>query len=205
MQIKESFNPLEEYADLFPEETPTKLPLIRKINYEIRFIPGAKQKPERIFSHDRFKDQITEKIDRETVTGRTYATTDTENAVLIFTQPKKGSKKARFLLNCIPRNLVTIKDKTPLFNIDQLIFPTIGYPVSITLDRDPLFTSYVFTEWARKKGIRLDISTAYHQQTDGQTEIVNKELKQVLKVIKEEGKNWLAAILEIVTRALQRA
>ena len=50
--------------------------------------------------------------------------------------------------------------------MDQLIFPTIGYPISITLNRDPLFTSYVFTDWARKKGTRLDISTAYHQQTD---------------------------------------
>ena len=84
MQIKKSFNLLEEYADLFPEEIPSKLLPMRKINYEIRLIPGAKWKPERIFSYDRFKDQITEKIDRETVTGRTYATTDTENTVLIF-------------------------------------------------------------------------------------------------------------------------
>ena len=121
MQIKESFNPLEEYVDLFPEETPTKLPLIRKINNEIRLILRAKWKPERIFSYDRFKDQITEKIDREIITGRTYATNDTENAVLIFTQPKKELKKARFLLNYVPRNLVTIKDKTPLPNMDELL------------------------------------------------------------------------------------
>ena len=56
MQIKDSFNPLEEYADLFREETPSKLPLMRKINHEIRLIPRAKWKRERIFSHDRFKD-----------------------------------------------------------------------------------------------------------------------------------------------------
>ena len=47
--------------------------------------------------------------------------------------------------------------------MDQLIFPTIRYPISITLDRDPLFTLYVFIEWARKKGTRLDISTVYYQ------------------------------------------
>ena len=112
---------MKEYANLFPEKTPSKLPPMRKINHEIRLIPRAKWKPERIFSHDRFKDQITEKIDKETVTGRTYATTDTENVVLMFTQPKKGSKKARFLLNCIPRNLVIIKDKIPLPNMDELL------------------------------------------------------------------------------------
>ena len=39
----------------------------------------------------------------------------------MFTQPKKGSKKARFLLNYIPRNLITIKDKTLLSNIDELL------------------------------------------------------------------------------------
>ena len=120
-QIKESFNPLKEYADFFPDEIPSKLLLMRKINYEIRLMPGAKQKPEKIFSHDRFKDQILEKIHREMITGRTFATTDTENAVLMFTQLKKGTKKARFLLNCIPRNLVTIKDKTLLSNMDELL------------------------------------------------------------------------------------
>ena len=112
---------MEEYADLFPDEIPSELLPMREINHEIRLIPRAKWKPERIFSHDRFKDQNTEKINRELITGRTYATTDTENAVLIFTQPKKGSKKARFLLNCVPRNLVTIKDKTPLPNMDELL------------------------------------------------------------------------------------
>ena len=39
----------------------------------------------------------------------------------MFTQPKKGSKKAKFLLNCVLRNLVTIKDKTPLPNMDELL------------------------------------------------------------------------------------
>ena len=81
--------------------------------------------------------------------------------------------------------------------MDKFIFPTTGYPVSITLDRDPLFTSYIFTEWARNKGTRLDFSSGHHPQTDGQTEIVNKELRQVLRVIREEGSNWLAKIPEI--------
>src|SRR5258706_6982072 len=121
VKLEEPFNPLEEFADLFPDEIPSELPLLRIVNHKINLIPGATWKPERIFSHDRFKDQITEKIHRETKSGRTYPTSDTENAVLMFTQPKKNSTKARFLLNCVPRNKVTIKDKTPLPNMDELL------------------------------------------------------------------------------------
>ena len=120
-QIKELFNLLKEYADLFLDKISSKLPSMRKINYKIRLIPRAKQKLERIFSHDRFKDQITEKIDRELIIGKIYATTNIENAVLMFTQLKKGSKKARFLLNYVLKNLVTIKDKTLLPNMDELL------------------------------------------------------------------------------------
>lgn len=43
-----------------------------------------------------------------------------------------------------------------------------------------------FTDWARNKGTRLDFSSGHHPQTNGQIEIVNKELRQVLKVIRED-------------------
>jgi len=39
----------------------------------------------------------------------------------MFTEPKKDGKKARFLLNCIPRNLKTHKDRMPMPSINQII------------------------------------------------------------------------------------
>jgi len=35
-----------------------------------------------------------------------------------------------------------------------------------------------FKHWAARKGIKLELSTAYHPQTDGQSEIVNKAILQ---------------------------
>jgi len=39
----------------------------------------------------------------------------------MFTQLKKNGKKARFLLNCIPRNLKTHKARIPMPSINQII------------------------------------------------------------------------------------
>jgi hypothetical protein len=72
-----------------------------------------------------------------------------------------------------------------------------GYPYCIVFDRDTLFMSAHFQSWAASKGIKLEPSTAYHPQTDGQSEIVNKEIIQVARACKAEGDEWLTKIPEI--------
>ena len=52
-------------------------------------------------------------------------------------------------------------------------------------------------DWAARKGIKLEPSTSYHLQADGQTEIVNKEILQVARACKAEGDEWLQKIPEI--------
>jgi len=49
----------------------------------------------------------------------------------------------------------------------------IGYPYCIVFDRDTHFMSDYFKQWAARKGIKLERSTAYPPQTDGQSEIAN--------------------------------
>ena len=45
-----------------------------------------------------------------------------------------------------------------------------GVPVSIVLDRDPRFTAHFWKIFQKAMGTQLTTSTAFHSQTDGQSE-----------------------------------
>ena len=53
-------------------------------------------------------------------------------------------------------------------------------PRSITLDRGPQFAAQVMQEINKALGISTKLSMSLHPQTDGQTEIVNKEVQKFL-------------------------
>jgi transposase InsO family protein len=61
------------------------------------------------------------------------------------------------------------------------IFRYFGPPDTIVSDRGPQFVSAFWKEFTRILGVKLKLSTAYHPQTDGQTEIVNQYLDQRLR------------------------
>jgi len=80
---------------------------------------------------------------------------------------------------------------------DIFIAPTISYPLCLVFNRDTIFTSFHFMDWAARKGIKLEPSTSYHPQADSQTYIINKEILQVARACKVEGDQWLQKIPEI--------
>ena len=122
VELEDQFNPVVEFATLFPKEIPRELPPLRKINHKINVIPGSSWIPTYRPSGDRFKQEITDKINSEDMSGRVYRAEDDTNAVVMFTQPKRDRRKEhRFLLDCRPRNAVTIRNHTPLPNIEDAI------------------------------------------------------------------------------------
>ncbi|GKA77097.1 putative reverse transcriptase domain-containing protein [Tanacetum coccineum] len=56
-----------------------------------------------------------------------------------------------------------------------------GVPVSIISDRDGQFTSHLWQAFQKALGTRLDMSTAYHPQTDGQSERTIQTLEDILR------------------------
>lgn len=57
-----------------------------------------------------------------------------------------------------------------------------GTPVSIVCDRDPRFTSRFWKAYQNAMGTELRMSTAFHLQTDGQSERTIQTLEDMLRV-----------------------
>ena len=57
-----------------------------------------------------------------------------------------------------------------------------GVPSSIVSDRDPRFTSRFWESLNRALGTKLRLSSAYHPQTNGQTEQTIQSLEDLLSV-----------------------
>ncbi|GJU36146.1 putative reverse transcriptase domain-containing protein [Tanacetum coccineum] len=67
-----------------------------------------------------------------------------------------------------------------------------GIPVSIICDRDPRFASNFWKSLQKALGTSLDMSTAYHPQTDGQSERTIQTLEDMLRAcVIDFGNGWV--------------
>ena len=73
-----------------------------------------------------------------------------------------------------------------------------GHPTSIVTNRGPTFLSNFWKELLALQEVTLHLSTAYHPQTNGQMEVVNKCLEGYLRCITSQyahiWSQWLSLV-----------
>ncbi|KAI3744785.1 hypothetical protein L1987_57877 [Smallanthus sonchifolius] len=81
-------------------------------------------------------------------------------------------------------------EKLARIYIDEIVSRH-GVPLNIISDRDARFTSQFWQSLQTALGTRLDLSTAYHPQTDGQTKRTIQTLEDMLRAcVIDFGGNW---------------
>jgi len=107
------------------------------------------------------------------------------NAICVIVD--RLTKKAYFIsIN----NQFSSKDMAQL--LYDKVYLLYRLPLQIILDRGVQYSAELFQEWYKILEIESTMSTAYHPQTDGQTEQVNQVLEQYLWCyIDYNLSNWL--------------
>jgi hypothetical protein len=105
----------------------------------------------------------------------------------VLTVVDKFSKRGHF----IPTTKNVTSQKTAQLILEHVIKYHAAIPEAIISDRGTQFTSLLFTELWKALGTELRLSTSYHPQSDGQTERLNRELGQQLRIhANRSGSNW---------------
>ncbi|KAF2310230.1 hypothetical protein GH714_007321 [Hevea brasiliensis] len=96
------------------------------------------------------------------------------------------SKYAHFLALSHPYSAKVIAEKF----VDGIV-KYHGMPRSIISDRDPIFMSHFWREFFKLSGTKLNMSSSYHPQTDGQSEVTNRCLEQYLRCFtSQQPRKW---------------
>ena len=97
----------------------------------------------------------------------------------ILTIVDHGSSRAVIFIPC--QTTITGPGIAQLYL--QNIYPWFGIPTKIISDRDPRFTSHFGQALAKLLGIKQNLSTAFHPQTDGLSERKNQWVEQYLRIV----------------------
>jgi hypothetical protein len=97
------------------------------------------------------------------------------------------SKAAHFILLAHP--YIAIMVSRAFFDSIILLHKT---PSSSISDRDSVFTSRFWSELFSVAGVKLNMSSAFHPQSDGQSEVVNKIIVMYLHcLVGNRPRQWL--------------
>ncbi|MCO5594513.1 hypothetical protein L7F22_048545 [Adiantum nelumboides] len=93
-------------------------------------------------------------------------------------------------------HLIPVKQSATTADIAQVFVKEIvrlhGIPARIISDRDAKFTSKFWQAMFQSLGTQLNLSTAYHPETDGQTKRVNQVIEDMLRAYcNQQPQKWI--------------
>ena len=94
------------------------------------------------------------------------------------------------MVHLVPTNTEVTAEETTKLYVDN-VFRHHGCQTDFVCDRDVRFTSKFWQEVFKLIGTRVNLSTAFHPQSDGQTERVNRVVEEFLRhFINPKQDNW---------------
>ncbi|GJP42080.1 hypothetical protein CLOM_g1672 [Closterium sp. NIES-68] len=144
---------------------------------------SSKQKKAGLLQPLPVPEQPWQVVSLDFITGLPPTTTG-HDAILVVID--KFSKMGHF----IPTHTTARTEETAQLFVRYIISQH-GIPTTLISDRDPKFTSKFWKELMSLLGTKLAMSSAYHPQTDGQTERLNQIVEQLLRAAcKDDISKW---------------
>ncbi|GJZ25212.1 putative reverse transcriptase domain-containing protein [Tanacetum coccineum] len=157
--------------------------LIKPI-FELRSDEKAEhQKPSGLLQQPEIPEWKWEKITMDFVSGLPRTPSGYDSIWVIV---DRLTKSAHFL----PMKKTDSIEKLAQLYLKEIVCKH-GVPTSIISDRDSLFTSRFWKSLQEAMGTQLDMSTAYHPETDGQSERTIQTLEDMLRAcVIDFGSSW---------------
>ncbi|GBG89008.1 hypothetical protein CBR_g48617 [Chara braunii] len=188
---------IREYHGVFPSSfSYAGIPPMRDVEHSIQLVPDYRvhhQAPHRLSipKATELKRQLEELLRLGSLAVhldglyRSSSTSDPRGHDAILVVVDRFTKRARFV-SC--RYAISARA------VADIVFDRVvrdhGLPQSIISDRDPRFTSRFWRRLHEVYGTQVRFPSSYHPQTDVQTEITNKTLRDILRKIVRDDQQW---------------